>query len=211
MTDRLDRQYLSLNEQQKILSKLQTITNKTPLIEKFAFHQGENIQALTLFACGAVLWRCGFRGFYLQRYAKARITTLFLSQSSFAFGTLIHSTFVNRPLYTPYRSENVWNYGLKSLLVHQIGLFITSAFSLGGTFAFAHRFGIVPVADQPLKAGCRRETLTFIVNRLKPYKQTILTTWALSSIFMFCIGLVEYEQSRGILAKINRKSLIYKE
>lgn len=204
--------YLSINEQQKVISQLSGAAHRAPLREKIFYSHGDKLTTATMLATSLVFWRSGFRAFNLNKFNRGRVGTLFVATAlSSVNGGFLHSWKVLNSLTDLYRSESMWTYGVRSVLVHQIAMFICFMSSCGYTFFTALRVGIIPVPIEVHKKGNRAIGIRHFVSALKPYGKTMAMTAALSSSIMFLIGLSEFKQSRALLAKINRKTLYFRE
>lgn len=206
-----ERTYLSSSEQQEVIRRLWLANNVVPLKENIFFNHGDKISYLTLIASSFIFWRTGFRAYNLYKYGRGRTATLAVSLFLPANGALAHTAYCTNSLVDYYRSENIWTYGFRSALVHQIGLLMSLSSSLTVTFLFAQRSGILPIPAGKHRGGVRQVAFKLFMGKLKPYSKTIAMTFVTTTALMFAVGLCEYKQSCDLLAKQNRKTLSWKE
>lgn len=203
--------YLSVEEQAKIASQVRYIVFTAPYHETMFIDKGALFAAGAIFASGIVFWRSSFRGFNLARYGRRRLVTAIMPLFCAVNGAVFHNALVKTNLYDRFRRESYMSFGLRSLIAHQPGLMFTFFCVTTFTFMNAHDMGVIATPMRLFKKGFREEALKIYLSKLRPYAKHFAITWIASSAFMFTIGLLEYQQSRKILAKINRKTLGLKE
>lgn len=206
-----DKTYISVNQQQEIISALSASTKDAPWREVLFFKHGPKISCGCLVASGFVFWQSGFRGYGLSKYGRGRIATFLLSLMISANQGFFHKVFVQGSLKEYYRPESMWTYGTKSAFWHQISLLISCSSVLGLTFFFAQRNGILPVPEGIHRKGVRSVALKTLVGRVRPYYKRMAMTSIATTAIMFVVGVYEYRQSCELLAKQNRKTLSLKE
>lgn len=203
--------YLSIEEQADIANKFRYITFTAPYHETMFIDKGAMFASGAIFASGIVFWRSSFRGFNLARYGRRRLVTAIVPLFCSVNGAAFHNIIVKSNLHDMFRTESYLSFGLRSMIAHQPGLLF--AYFCVTTFNFmnAHDMGIIATPMRIFKKGFFQESIKIYVSKLRPYTKHFVITWAASSAFMFAIGLLEYQQSRKILAKINRKTLGLRE
>lgn len=204
-------QYLSIKEQNDVRSELERIITRVPTKEKVFYEHGDKLSCGVLLTSNFVFWRSSFRGFNLARYGKFRLISLIVSCLMSVNGAFIHSCMVRPTLTEYYRKESMLYYGYKSLLAHQGGLLIGFLNATGMTFFFAQYFGILPVPLSLHRDGGYKIAARYYVKGLRPYRGNIAVAALGSSLVMFTVGLLEYKQSKALLARIDRKTFSHKE
>lgn len=202
--------YLSVEDQALIANRIKNIM-LDPSQPKMFIDNGAGFAVGALFASGIVFWRSAFRGYNLAKYGRRRIVTAMMPLLSSFQGGLFHYFFVKHELINMFRDESYWAYGLRSAFAHQLGLAVSFVTVTGFTFWHAHEIGILPTQKRIIVKGARREAFNIYLSKLKPYRNSLALTWAFSTAFMFTIGLLEYKQSRSILARLERKTLGLRE
>lgn len=203
--------YLSFKDQSDILNKLKQVRQQATIKEKLFVEHGEKFSFLVLFTSNLMFHRCCLKSFNLLKFGKGRVTTFIYGLNGPALGAVAHEIYVRHKLFDHFRPENVRAYALNSLLVHQYGLLMSFVLSAGVTFSVASRSGIIAVPDHFLKSGNRQIAFRYAVSKMSKYSKTLITTCLMSSIVMSVLGAAEYEQSRKLLAKIDRKTVSYNE
>lgn len=202
-------QHSNINEQEKVLSRLNAIAVQAPLREKLFFNYGEIISYLISMPVGFVAWRAGFRGYNLHRYGKGRISSLAFTAVLGLNSALFHEHMCKSACKQPYRSENILDYGYKAALAHQFSASIMTGTGLGITFLFGLAQGTLPLPASIHERGIRKLALGTFFGRIKPYRMGIATTWAATTLMMAAIGMAEYYQSNYLLKKyMNRNSIV---
>lgn len=203
--------YLSISDQERVIRDLYGLRQQLPMREQFWVSNGDKAAGLAVMASGLVFWRAGFRGFGLSKFNRARFSTcLFTIVNSF-HGTMIHAIFVRSSLQDYYRKENALHYGIKSLISHQAGLLLTFIAAAGSTFGMAQYSGMIPVPKRFLSRNNRLKVLKYCITQFGPFRNTIAMTVMVSSLFATLVGVLEFRQSQKLLARLDRKSLVYRE
>ena len=156
-------------------------------------------------------WRAGFRGYGLCKYNRGRLLTLALSLTYPCYGPFAISIWAENGLLKPFREENPWHHGLRFALTNQVGMFITTTGNIGLAYLFAVKSGLIIMPPGIQNPTLRQITVKVVLNRVKPYVKSIALSAAFSTTVMFAIGYGAYQQSCYLLAKLDRKSLVYKE
>lgn len=202
---------MNIEEQANVASKVKYVTLTAPYQETMFIDKGAFFGAGALLLSGYVFWRGSFRGFNLARYGRRRLVTAAVPIFCSVQGALFHSMLVKTKLDDMFREENHLSFGLRSAIAHQPGLLFSFICITGFTFMNAHEIGVIATPKKLFKKGYRAEAINIYLSRLKPYTKHIVISWVASSAFMFIIGLLEYKQSRTILARFNRKTLGLRE
>lgn len=203
-------QYLTYDEQSRIIHRLIDLTKTAPLKEKIFFAYAPQISAIPTFLIFFQSWRAGFRGYNLSKYGKARVVTIVSGLAFPANGYLAHSL-AHDKLTQPFRRESAWYYGWKHAINHQFGLFSCTMGPLMLTFLFASRLGLLPIPDGMHKPGIRQIAAKVFYFKVKPYVRSIAMTAVASTAIMFFVGMGAYIQSCNLLAKVGRKTISLRE
>lgn len=202
---------LTTREQDLVRTKLLQTIERAPVSEKIFVSYGAGISLATCFLSGLAFWRAGFRGFGLAKYNKSRITGVIWTGIGSFYGALFHYQISNLAVHDYYRSENKWNYALRSLFAHVVGMSPVILFSIGIQLLSAERFGMMVLPSDYFAKEHRRETIKLIASRLRPYRKSMTSVYAVGCIWMFYVGLQEFNQSKDMLSKIGRRTLSYRE
>lgn len=203
--------FLTVQEQQNILNQVKGAIVSTSIDDKLFVDYGAFFEYALLGIPGFVTWRSAFRAFNLSRYGKGRVSTLLASQLNSFSMILPHDVLVRSQVLEPFRTEDGLYHAKKSAVVHSLGITTVLFTSICVPFIVAQKNILIPVPDDYLKKPSRKIALEFIWTRLKPFGRTITLWTALSFVGSAALGYSEYQQSLDFLAKIGRKSVIYRE
>lgn len=206
------QQCLSIQEQKQVINNIQKLIFSAPLHERIFLSHGDAMAGAVLFTTSLHFWRVGFRAFNLYKYGKGRIIVTFTSLAQGTIAGVIHSVRNTSNLLQLCRPEGRWHYGFQSFVTHQICIVTSLAVGLGHPFLHAHLNGMIPIRfDTMHKASTRKEAFKYVYTKLRPHTKGILATYLVSSAAMFAIGVLEYDQTCNFLAKLNRKTISFKE
>lgn len=203
--------YLNLRDQRELLTRISVLASQSPLRETILYQHGPFVAGAIGLPATIIFWRCGFRAFNLYKYNKNRLATLLISMSAPVNYGFFHDVLVNSKLQDFFRREGALHYGIKSFISNQLGIISSFTLTSFGTFYCAQRIGIIPVPDFFYQKESRAYTLNYYKTQLRPFVKTMAMTWAITSVLMFFVGMAEYNQSKALLAKLNRKTLSSKE
>lgn len=203
--------YLNVDQQQALAIQLEQLAEKESLSKRLLFPHAAFLDFFSLCPLSFYTWRAGFRGYGLCKYGRGRILTVVMAAVYPTYGGYATSVWGTSALTEPFRKENPWYHGLRFAAAHQVGIFITITGSICLSFVVASRSGLLPIPDGMHKPGVRQIASQVLFNRIKPYGKSIILPAVLSTVFMYAVGVGAYQQSCLLLAKLNRKSLIYKE
>lgn len=206
-----EKQYLSVEQQIKLSQKLLKLAEHEPLWNKLFFSYSSTVAAIPLYSVFLLSWRAGFRGYGLSRYGKSRFVSIVTGLIFPTNGVMCHECFASCSFTEPFRPENPWSYGWRFAAWHQVGLLASLYGGFALTFLFARGSGVLVVPQDIIRGGWRSYTGRLFFGRIKPYSKNLAIAGLCSTAFMFLAGAAGYLQSKKLLAKMGRQSLVFKE
>jgi hypothetical protein len=202
---------LNVDQQQQLSVQLNRLAEDEPFLRRLLYPNTAYLCMLSLCPLSFFTWRAGFKGYGLSKYGRGRILTVILAIIYPSYGALATEMWASSKLTEPFRKENPWYHGAKFALCSQAGIFSTVVGNIGVSFLIANRSGLLPIPDGMHKPGVRQVATQILLGRIKPFSKSIVLSAAFSTAFMFAVGVGGYMQTCSILAKMNKKSLIYRE